>query len=127
MADTITRLTKLRARFDELHEKAYAHALPNLSVELVHVRLSLIGLTHKPSILELPKREKGKAQKSVRKVTLMDGDKVDCPIYDRPLLAAGERIVGPAIIEEWTSTTLVPPNQTLEVDPYGNLILYANR
>ncbi|MBM4424182.1 MAG: hydantoinase/oxoprolinase family protein [Chloroflexi bacterium] len=116
----------LRTRFDDLHEKAYAHALPHLSVEFVHVRLSLIGLTQKPAILEMPKGNKGGAQKAIRKVILMGNDIMDCPIYDRPLLAAGERLDGPAIVEEWTSTTLLLPGQTLEVDPYGNLILHAS-
>ncbi len=120
------QLASMRARFDELHEKAYAHSLPHLSVELVHVRLSLIGRTRKPVILELPASKPGRAQKSVRKVTITDGNKVDCPIYDRTLLAAGERLSGPAIIEEWTSTTLILPDQQLEVDPYGNLIIHAN-
>lgn len=120
------QLASVRARFDELHEKAYAHSLPQLPVELVNVRLSLIGRTRKPIILKLPKSKKGKAQKAARKVTITDGNKVDCPIYDRPLLASGERLNGPAIIEEWTSTTLILPDHLLEVDPYGNLIIHAH-
>ena len=36
---------------------------------------------------------------------------------------AGERLTGPVIVEEWTSTTLVLPGQTLEVDVFGDLII----
>jgi N-methylhydantoinase A len=48
---------------------------------------------------------------------------VNCPIYDRAKLRAGQRIAGPLIVEEWTSTTLVLPGQMLEIDAYGNLII----
>jgi N-methylhydantoinase A len=117
----------LRARFDMLHEKAYAHALPHLPVELVHVRLSLIGLTRKPVMQEMQASKPGRAKKSTRSIVMLDGQKVDCAIYDRARLAAGEQFDGPAIIEEWTSTTLVQPGQKFAVDPYGNLTLYAKR
>ena len=43
--------------------------------------------------------------------------------YERSGLAAGDRIVGPAIVEEWSSTTIVPPGQVLTVDRFGNLII----
>jgi N-methylhydantoinase A len=48
---------------------------------------------------------------------------VDCPIYAREKLGAGDRFCGPAIVEEWDSTTVVLRGQSLEVDRYGNLII----
>ena len=50
-------------------------------------------------------------------------DYVDCPIYDRYALPAGATIVGPAIVEEFDSTTVVHPHYVVRVDDVGNLII----
>jgi N-methylhydantoinase A len=52
-----------------------------------------------------------------------DGAFRDTTIYQRPSLSPGLRIEGPAVIEEFGSTTVVFPRQTLEVDPHGILII----
>jgi N-methylhydantoinase A len=48
---------------------------------------------------------------------------VDCPIYDRGGLGAGASLTGPAILEETTSTTLVPPGCSASIDGYGNILI----
>jgi N-methylhydantoinase A len=55
------------------------------------------------------------------------GGTFDWAIYDRERLLAGNRLVGPAIVEEPAATTLVPPGFELEVDEIGNLIIRAAR
>ena len=45
-----------------------------------------------------------------------------CPVIDRYALAAGRRIVGPALIQEDEATTVLGPNDWIEVDAYGNLV-----
>jgi N-methylhydantoinase A len=50
---------------------------------------------------------------------------VACPIYDRDKLDAGNRIAGPAIVEQMDATTVIPPAMTARVEPYLNLILEA--
>jgi N-methylhydantoinase A len=50
---------------------------------------------------------------------------VSCPVYDRDKLLAGNRIVGPAIVEQMDATTLVLPGMAARVEPYLNLILEA--
>ena len=51
------------------------------------------------------------------------GDYVDCPIYDRYALAAGAALAGPAVVEEFDSTTVVHPGFALRVDDVGNLVI----
>jgi N-methylhydantoinase A len=122
-------LAGLRARFDAYHEKAYAHALPEHAVEVVHLRLSALGRPLKPDIpeLPLPDHDPAEAQKSRRPAYFAGFEApFDCPVYDRVRLGPGHHLVGPAIIEEWSSTSLVPPGQQLMVDPYGNLILMVD-
>jgi len=51
------------------------------------------------------------------------GAYVDCPIYDRYSLAAGAAFAGPAVVEEFDSTTVVHPGFSVSVDDVGNLII----
>jgi N-methylhydantoinase A len=48
---------------------------------------------------------------------------VTCPLYDRDGLRAGNEILGPAIIEQYDSTTVVNPGWSGQVDPWGTLVL----
>jgi len=50
----------------------------------------------------------------------------DTPIYQRDTLGPGVRIAGPAIVEEFGSTTVVFPGQHLDVDPHGIIIIRSN-
>jgi N-methylhydantoinase A len=51
------------------------------------------------------------------------GDYVDCPIYDRYALGAGASLAGPAVVEEFDSTTVVHPGFDVRVDGRGNLVI----
>ena len=53
------------------------------------------------------------------------GDFVTAPVYDRAKLQAGNRVDGPAIIEQMDATTLVLPGMVARVEPYLNLVLEA--
>ena len=48
---------------------------------------------------------------------------VQTPVYDRALLAAGARLVGPAIVEEPAATIVLSPGDQAEVNPYGALVV----
>ena len=48
-----------------------------------------------------------------------------CPVYDRTKLEAGNRIPGPAVVEQMDATTVVLPGMMARVDAYANLILEA--
>ena len=116
----------LQNLFDQLHERMYAHASPGTPTELVNLRLSAIVESGKPSIPEMPRGtgDGGEALKSDRRVYFRDErDVVACPVYDRERLGAGDAFRGPAIVEEWNTTTIVHPGQRLGVDDYGNLII----
>lgn len=116
----------LQERFDFLHEQAYAHASPGTPTELVNLRLTASVESKKPLMLEIESGsgDGSSALKATRKVYFKNADgEVDCPIYDRGKLGAGDRFEGPAVIEEWNSTIVVNPGQQLHVDAYGNLMI----
>jgi N-methylhydantoinase A len=118
----------LQAAFDRLHEQAYAHASPGTPTEIVNLRLWSIQETKKPGIVEISKGQ-GNASNAVkghRDVYFKKHEgMVSCPIYDREKFGAGDKFAGPGVVEEWDSTIVVLPGQSLEVDQYGNLIIYA--
>jgi N-methylhydantoinase A len=58
-----------------------------------------------------------------RRAVIFDADPVDCPMYHRPSLAPGERIEGPAVIQEYASTTVLFPEDTAEVRRSGELLI----
>jgi N-methylhydantoinase A len=118
--------TALRTRFDAYHDQAYAHALPDHEVEIVHLRLTAQGITHKPVMPTIAANgyTLAQAEKSRRPIIFAGSNApVNCPIYDRERLSPGMKLSGPAIVEEWTSTTLVLTDQQLALDEYGNLVL----
>ena len=81
------------------------------------------GLIERPQLPRLAtRRDATPARKSARAV-YFDGALRDTPIYDRAVLPPGFRLEGPAVIEEFGSTTVVFPRQLLYVDPHGILIV----
>jgi N-methylhydantoinase A len=92
-------------------------------VELVNFCVSGFGLIERPRIMKLESRDAAAtSRKGVRSV-YFDGAWHDTPIYDRSALAPDARMLGPAIIEEFGSTTVVFPRQELAVDPHGTLVI----
>ena len=117
-------LGALRQRFDRLHQQAYALALPESSAEIVSLQASMFGITSKPKLQRLNGQSAGTALKGRRAITIRGyGEDLPADVYAREKLAAGSEIQGAAIIEEWTSTTLILPGQRAKIDDYGNLII----
>jgi N-methylhydantoinase A len=93
-------------------------------VELVNFCVSGFGLIERPSMPKLAMPHSPLTTKSVRPV-YFSGTFHDTPVYDRTTLPPGLRLAGPAVVEEFGSTTVVFPGQQLDVDSHGILILRA--
>ena len=65
----------------------------------------------------------GKPRPSGERRVRFSGSLVTTPVYERAILAAGQRLEGPAVVQEFGSTTVVFPGQRLEVDPHGIMII----
>jgi N-methylhydantoinase A len=105
----------------------YGFAAPAEPVELVSLRLASIGRIAKPPARALDRGETPEP-KERREVYFAEADGyVDCPIYDRYGLPAGASFAGPAVVEEFDSTTVVHPGFTVSVDDTGNLIIEKRR
>jgi N-methylhydantoinase A len=109
--------------FHAAHEKAFGYSYRGKQkVEVVNYCVSGFGLIDRPQLPQLAATGAAAAAQSRRKV-YFGGAFVDTPIYARSALPAGARIDGPAVIEEFGSTTVAFPGQTLTVDPHGIMIV----
>src|SRR5262249_56936537 len=90
----------IRQAFDALYEHRYAHHSPEEPVEMVNMRLGIIGKRAKLAFPRLGKARTAKAAHH-RDVYFADAQKrVRCPVYQRDALAAGAQIAGPALVPE---------------------------
>ncbi len=114
--------------FAAAHQRAYGFVAEDDPVELVTFRAEATGLVHKAKFRPEPQAGAVPASAAIgeRQVWLPEaGGLVRCPVYNREELRAGNRIAGPAIVEQMDATTLVLPGVTGRVEPYLNLVLEA--
>ncbi len=111
-------------QFHALHEHRFSYARPEASVEVVNLRLSAIGETDKPEISShILTGDEPPDAPSVTNLMDFEGETYSTNFYQRESLQPGNRIAGPAVIVEFSATTVVPPNFSAFVDSYENLIL----
>lgn len=110
--------------FHDRHEEVYGFCDRGGATMFVNLRLTGIGKVDRPKLRQLEKGgdDAGAARKGRRKVYFSSaGGLVDCDIYDRGKLLFGNRLRGPAVIEQMDTTTVVPPDAAVVVDRHGSL------
>ncbi len=111
----------LRERFLEEHRKAYGFA-SDLPMEIVTIR-SVARAPNHPRPAEEATVDAGDPIVGYRQVYFSsEKGYVTCPIYDRRRIAPGMVILGPAIVEQMDSTTVVEPGDEIESMQTGDLI-----
>lgn len=116
------QLASLRARFHRRHEEMLGYQLPSHAVQVVNVRGAVVIETAKPATARIPPG--GTFESAItgeRQVWFPATGFVGTPIVRRDALVAGATFVGPAVIEQMDTTTVVPPAARVEVDQYGYL------
>jgi len=109
----------LEADFHAQHRLTYGHANPEMPVELVNARLVTYGLVAKPRGERHGSVAAGAA--ALRRAVWFGGVAQPCPVWERDALAGGAALRGPAIVEEFGATTVIPPGWRGVVDGQGNL------
>jgi len=112
---------RLLETFHRAHERVFGHADPRAPVEVVNVRVQLRGVRPRVPLVEIAPGTGG-ASIGARRIWL-DGRPAQARVYDRASLGQGDRVVGPAIVEQPDTTVLVPGGDVGDVDRLGNLII----
>jgi N-methylhydantoinase A len=117
----------IKQRFDAVHATRYGYSAPAEKAEIVSLRSAITGLLRKPAFEPIAKGESDPPQaafRGTRPVFFAEaGRSVDTPSYDRSKLLANNRSAGPALIEEYASTTVIHPGDVVTVDAYGDLVI----
>jgi N-methylhydantoinase A len=120
----------IKRHFDEMHAQRYGTSAPDERAEIVSLRSTVTGVMRKPPRDKLARagnpRSNGAPPQVAftgRRPVFFDGKFRPTPTYARTALAAGNRITGPALIEEHASTTVLEPADRLTVDAHGNLVI----
>jgi N-methylhydantoinase A len=128
-ADTVLARARLTAAFHEHHERRYTFALEDTAVEIVNLRVTATASITRPTVGLPSATDGGNPHKGIRLVHLGNGHRaphgepVSTPVYDRERLPAGFASLGPLIVEEPSTTTIVQLGQHLSVDEAGNLVI----
>jgi N-methylhydantoinase A len=125
---TALNLEATIADFHELHERLYAHKDVGHPVEILNLRLDLIGVRERLQIEEeeFDREDPSDAQTGTRDV-YFDGRPTVTPVYDGEKLKPGNLIIGPAVIEQWGTTIVVYPGHEALIDAYRNCVIEVKR
>lgn len=124
-----TEIEVLVERFHAAHALRFGYARTDAPVEVVNLRLTATGETDKPPIQSVALADTDAAvgarlpRPYSQNPVIFEGDALPTDFYRREALRPGNQIAGPAIVTEFSATTVVPPNFSAVVDVYQNLIL----
>jgi N-methylhydantoinase A len=111
-------------QFHAAHRKRYGHANENRRVEVVNVRVRMVA---SPEKIDLPRNIPAGADCShavvKKKRVMFDNQWTDAPVFQRSLLSPENQFTGPAIVHEYSATTVVPAGCRLHLDSYSNMVI----
>ncbi|MFN0162346.1 MAG: hydantoinase/oxoprolinase family protein, partial [Burkholderiales bacterium] len=120
----------IKRAFDAAHEERYGRGSPAEPAEIVSIRSAVIGRMKHPSLEKIARggvRPPAAARAGTRRAYFESGGWSATTVYRREALEAGNRIAGPALIEEHASTTVLQPGDRLVVEPFGSLDISIGR
>ncbi len=120
LEDADTALERLAEGFDAEHERLFSFLL-TVDHELVNARATVSG--PRPEVAAISLEPTDSPPPGDPHEIYVDGRTVEARLHDRGTLRAGDVVVGPAVITEMDSTTLVLPGHEAEVHPSGSLLI----
>ena len=115
-------LDAIRAAFADVYTQRYTSLFGEAAIEAISFHVRVLGPMPELSLSRAASAVALKRRKGSRQVWFGNGF-VESGVYDRYALMAGDKIEGPAIVEEREATTIVPPGDSLRVDDNLNLRL----
>ena len=118
---------ELKELFHAAHELEYGHRF-DAAIEIINIRAVGIGRVDElqPVPVAVGGGDPSGAVTQERDVVFEVEGRAErhlTPFYERELLRAGDRLVGPAIVEQYDTTTVIPPGLEAEIDCHGNIVI----
>ncbi|MFJ7951451.1 hydantoinase/oxoprolinase family protein [Lysinibacillus sp. NPDC096418] len=124
--DQMMSMEEILEAFHREHEREFAFSDKEQTVEIYGLRVTAIGTVPKPDFPQyVPEGSIEDAYKETRPV-YFDGKYVDTKVYNRDKIPVHTQLIGPAIVDQLDTTTVIPPGFTAEVDAYKNIIITVN-
>jgi N-methylhydantoinase A len=121
---TDDKLKKIISDFHKLHKETFTFDLPWVPIQIINLRMTA---TMKGSPFKVNKIGTGTEDASAAIIetrdAYMNSAYIKMPIYDGNKLLAGNAVRGPAVIEQMTATSVIPPGNVCRIDEYGNFII----
>ena len=118
-------LNEINNSFHKTYEKQYGHSTPEGPSEFINLRLIATGKIKKTDSVK--SIEVDKTIKDSKRKIIFNQKEYETKIYARQNIKINESFQGPAVIEESTATTVVPPNYSIVKDEFGNIIITKDK
>jgi N-methylhydantoinase A len=115
--------------FHAAHRQRFSYASEGEAVEIVNLRLKAVGRMSKPQFSQQPSKDLDPraAHIGYKQVHFSTAARAARPVpaalYERDRLAPGNLVVGPAVVFQLDTTTVIPPSWAAAVDGWGNLVV----
>jgi N-methylhydantoinase A len=119
--------TGISERFHAEHQRRYGYHHAGREIELVTLRLQARMAAPQLNIGRTTSKNEGKSSRRIAAVergpVIFQGRALATPVYERSELRPGKVLKGPAVITEYSATTVIPPGKRFWVDKAENLLI----
>ena len=114
-------LEEINKNFHDTYEKQYGHSTPEGPCEFINLRLIALGKIQKSASIKSANEETDIAD--TKREVIFNQEVHQTDVLSRQKIKTNNKFKGPAVIEESTATTVVPPNYNIVKDDFGNIII----
>jgi N-methylhydantoinase A len=113
----------LREKFENVHMARYGFIVPQDPVTITDIIVKGVVVIDKPKIrrYEVDKNAQPDNALKQKRIVFFENEEILTPVYERAKLNSGCQLSGPAILEEYTSTIIIPPGFNVYIDEYKNV------
>jgi N-methylhydantoinase A len=122
-AGALDSMAAVRKPFHEAYQRIYGIADEKAPVEIINLRVTVVGVTAKPQPPPAAPHAAGEAVKHGSRRLLEHGREVTADVYRREDLRPGDEFTGPTIVEAADTTVYIPTGFSGAVDGWGNLLI----
>ena len=118
-------LEEINKNFHDTYEKQYGHSTPEGPCEFINLRLIALGKIPKSSSIKSVEKETDIT--NFKREVIFNQKAHQTDVFSRDKIKINNKFKGPAVIEESTATTVVPPNYNIVKDDFGNIIISKDK